>query len=305
MRTKKNKNGVRQPVTPVGVIFDALNAVFMCLLFIVMAYPFLYVISYSFSTPAKITNPLLILPKGFTLKAYTTLFADAEFFHALLISIARTVLGPLLMLIVCGMGAYSLSKKDLIFGKFFRMMIFFTMYFSAGVIPSYLLIKSLGLTRSFWVYILPSVASAYNVVLLRTYIESLPRELDEAVQIDGGNELQAYFMVIFRVCLPVNAAVVLFSAISHWNSYIDTQFYNSMSTELYTLQYYLYQSLQANVSQSLQEAVSKGSSGASSRVNTQTMKMAITVITVFPIMCLYPFISQYFVSGLLVGSVKA
>ena len=304
MKTKKNKNGVRQPVTPIGVTFDILNSLFMILLFIVMAYPFLYVISYSFSTPAKITNPLLILPQGVTLKAYVTLFSDSEFFHSLLVSVARTILGPLSMLVVCGMGAYALSKKDLVFGKFLRMMIFFTMYFSAGVIPIYLLIKSLGLTRSFWVYILPNIASAYNVVLMRTYIESLPRELDEAVQIDGGNELQAYFYVIFRVCLPVNAAVVLFSAISHWNSYIDTQFYNSMSTNLYTLQYYLFQSLQANVSQSLQEAVSKGNAGAS-RVSTQTLKMAITVITVFPIMCLYPFISRYFVSGLLVGSVKA
>ena len=304
MKTKKNKNGVRQPVTPIGVTFDICNSLFMILLFIVMAYPFLYVISYSFSTPAKIINPLLIFPQGFTLKAYVTLFSDPEFFHSLLISVARTILGPLSMLVVCGMGAFALSRKDLVFGKFFRMMIFFTMYFSAGVIPVYLLIKSLGLTRSFWVYILPNIASAYNVVLMRTYIESLPRELDEAVQIDGGNELQAYFYVIFRVCLPVNAAVVLFSAITHWNSYIDTQFYNSMSTNLYTLQYYLFQSLQANVSQSLQEAVSKGSAGAS-RVSTQTLKMAITVITVFPIMSLYPFISRYFVSGLLVGSVKA
>lgn len=298
------RNGVREPITPIGLTFDILNSIFMILLFIVMAYPFLYVISYSFSTPAKITNPLLLLPQGFTLKAYNTLFSDSEFFTSLLVSLARTIVGPLTMLMVCGMGAYALSKRDLVFGKFFRMFIFFTMYFSAGVIPVYLLIKSLGLTRSFWVYILPSMASAYNVVLLRTYIESLPHELDEAVQIDGGNELQSYFMVIFQVCLPVNAAVVLFSAISHWNSYIDTQFYNSMSTELYTLQYYLYQSLQANVSQSLQEAVSKGNQGPA-RVSTQTLKMAITVITVFPIMCLYPFISRYFVSGLLVGSVKA
>lgn len=130
------------------------------------------------------------------------------------------------MLLVCGMGAYTLGKRDLVFGKFFRMMIFFTMYFSAGVIPTYLLIKDLRLTRSFWVYILPTLANAHNVELLCTYIESLPRELDEAVQIDGGNALQAYFRVVFHGCLPVNAAVVLFSAITRWNSYIDTQFYN-------------------------------------------------------------------------------
>ena len=305
MRTKRNKNGVRQPITPVGLAFDIVNSLFMIALFVVMAYPFIYVISYSLSTPAKITNPLVLWPQGFTVKAYGTLFGDADFYTSLLVSVARTVIGPVSMMVVCGMGAYALSKKDLVFGKFLRMLIFFTMYFSAGVVPVYLLIKNLGLTRSFWVYILPGMASAYNVVLLRTYIESLPHELDEAVQIDGGNEIQAYFLVIFRVCLPVNAAVVLFSAISNWNSYIDTQFYNSMDPELYTLQYYLFQTLQANVSQSLQEAVAKGSSENGARVGTQTLKMAITVVTVFPIMCLYPFISRYFVSGLLVGSVKA
>ena len=304
MFKKKKKQGVIQPVTVAGLTFDILNSLLMIVIFVIMLYPFLYVFSYSFSLPSKITSPLLILPQGFNVKAYAMLFEDESFFQTLLVSIARTIIGPLSMLIVCGPGAYALSKRDLVFGKFFRMMIFFTMYFSAGVIPVYLLIKNLGLTRSFWVYILPSTASAYNVVLLRTYIESLPRELDEAVQIDGGNELQAYFRVIFPICLPVNAAVVLFSAITHWNSYIDTQFYNSMSPELYTLQYYLYQSVQANVSQSLQEAVAKGAS-ATSRVGTQTLKMAITVITVVPIMCLYPFISRYFVSGLLVGSVKA
>jgi len=296
-------NKIREPITVLGLSFDIVNSLFMIALFIVMVYPFLYVISYSFSLPSKITKPLLLWPQGFNVKAYETLFSDADFFRTLLVSIARTIIGPFSMLVVCGMGAYALSRRDLVFGKVFRMMIFFTMYFSAGIIPNYLLIKSLGLTRSFWVYILPSIASAYNVVLMRTYIESLPRELDEAVQIDGGNELQSYFMVIMRVCMPVNAAVLLFSAISHWNSYIDTQFYNSMSTELYTMQYYLYQTLQANVSQTLQEAVAKGASG--NRVGTQTLKMAITVVTVFPIMCLYPFISRYFVSGLLVGSVKA
>lgn len=304
MKSNNRPNKIKEELSIGGIAFDAFNTVLMIAIFVVMAYPFLYVFSYSFSTPAKITNPLLILPVGFSPKAYVTLFEDADFFRAVLVSVARTVVGPVGMLIVCGMGAYALSREDLVFGKFFRMTIFFTMYFTAGIIPTYLLIKNLNLTRSFWVYIFPMLASAYNVVLLRSYIESIPRALEEAVLIDGGNELQAYWHVIFRVCMPVNAAVLLFSAITHWNSYIDTQFYNSMSTNLYTLQYYLFQTLQANVSQSLQEAVSKGAD-MSSRVGTQTLKMAITVVTVFPIMCLYPFISKYFVSGLLVGSIKA
>ena len=162
MRKQKNHAGVDRPLTVGGVAFDAFNSLLMLAIFIIMLYPFLYVFSYSFSTPSKITNPLLLWPQGFNIKAYATLFADADFFHSVLVSVARTVLGPLGMLVVCGMGAYALSKRDLVFGKFFRMLIFFTMYFSAGVIPTYLLIKTLRLTRSFWVYILPAPTTSFS-----------------------------------------------------------------------------------------------------------------------------------------------
>lgn len=287
----------------VGITFDVFNTLLMLLVFIVMLYPFLYVINCSLSTPGAVSkNPLLLLPVKITFDSYAMAFSDPGIYKALWISISRSVLGPLGMILVSGMAAYVLSKKDLIAGKFFRVLMFFTMYFSAGIIPVYLLYSSLKITGTYWVYILPNVVQAFNIVLIKSYIESLPESLEEAVLIDGGNELIAYWAVIFQVCLPVNAAVFLFSAITHWNSFIDTQLYNAMTPALYTMQYVLYNTLASQLQQSL-EAAKAG--GAGTHVSAQSLKMAFTVITVIPVMLFYPFMQKYFVSGIIAGSIKA
>jgi putative aldouronate transport system permease protein len=286
-----------------GTIFDICNGILMVAIFVCMVYPFLYVLNYSLSTPGKITQPLLLFPQQLTLKPYEILLSDRAFYQALFISVSRAILGPVTMLFVSGMGAYALSKSNLLFGKFFRMLVFFTMYFSAGIIPVYITMQKLGLTRNYWVYILPSMVSAYNIVLIKAYLESIPSSLEEAVLIDGGNEMHAYWRVLFPVCLPVNAAVVLFSAITHWNSYIDTQLYNAMNPELHSLQYFLYTTLAAQLQQSLEDAVRQAKQSV--RINGQSLKMAITVLTVVPVMCLYPILQRYFISGIMVGSIKA
>jgi putative aldouronate transport system permease protein len=282
-------------------IFDTALHIFMILVFIVMVYPFLYVINYSISTVSQIKSPLLIIPEGIQFKSYAILFRDQSIYRALAVSIARSIIGPIVMIIVTGSAGYVISRPQLIFGKFFRMFFLFTMYMSAGIIPGYLLVKTLGLTNSFIVYILPSAVNAFFMMLIKTYIEALPPSLEEAVLIDGGTEFDAYFKVILRLCLPVNAAVILFACIGQWNSYIDTQLYNAMSPKLYTLQYVLYNTLAVQMARSLEEAQKLNRNVVSS----QSLKMAITVITIVPIMCVYPFLQRYFVSGLLVGSIKA
>jgi ABC-type glycerol-3-phosphate transport system permease component len=273
-------------------------------MFAAMVYPFLYMINYSISTPGKIRGTLLLLPTGLNLDSYIALLKDPSVFRALLISVSRSVLGPVGMMMVSGMAGYVLSKKNLVFGKFIRMFMFFTMYFSAGIIPVYLLIQSLKLTGSYWVYIFPALVSPFNIVLIKTYIESIPDSLEEAVLIDGGTDFDVYFRCIIHVCLPVNAAVILFSAIGHWNSFIDTQLYNYANPELYTIQYVLFNTLGSKVNQSLEQAKQAGLL-QQVRINAQSMKMAISVITIVPIMCVYPFLQRYFVSGLMVGSIKA
>jgi putative aldouronate transport system permease protein len=139
--------------------------------------------------------------------------------------------------------------------------------------------------------------------LIKTYIEAIPRDLEDAVLVDGGTEIDAYFRVLLPLCMPVNAAVFLFACIGHWNSYIDTQFYNAMNQNLHTLQYVLYNALAVQMNRSLEEA--KMAVTAVNMVSTQSLKMAITVITIVPVMCVYPLLRKYFVSGLLVGSIKA
>lgn len=283
------------------VLFDIFLYILMVIVFIVMVYPFIYVINSSISNMALSKNPLMLIPVGVNFQSYQILFKDASMLRALSVSVARSVVGPLLMVFVTAMGGYVISRPKLIFGKFFRMFFLFTMYVSAGIIPMYLVIKALHLTNTFWVYILPMTVSAFNMILVKTYIEGIPPDLEESVFIDGGTEFDAYYRVILPLCLPVNAAIILFSCIQQWNSFIDTQLYNAMSPELYTLQYLLYNSLAVQMQQSLEEAKDRITANT---VSTQSLKMAITVVTVIPIMCVYPFLQKYFISGILVGSVK-
>jgi len=277
----------------------------MLIVFIVSAYPFLFVINSSFSAQGAIpSNPLLLIPTRVSIDSYKVLFSDVAIYRALLVSLSRSILGPIGMMVVNGMAGYALSKKDLVAGKFLRMLMFFTMYFTAGLIPVYLLLKGLGLTGSYWVYIVPNLVAPFSIVLIKAYIESIPESLEEAVLIDGGNEFVVYWAVLFRVCLPVNTAVFLFSAIGHWNSFIDTQLYNAMQPHLYTMQYILFNTLAARV-QSLEAAQRNAQSGGIVQFTPQSLRMAITVITVVPVMFFYPILQRYFVSGIMTGSIKA
>ena len=288
--------------TVFDIFFDIFLYVLMLAVFVLMVYPFVYVINYSISSISQVKNPLLLLPEGINFESYRILFSDSSILQALLVSVARSVIGPACMLIVTAMGGYVISRPNLVFGKFFRMFFLFTMYVGAGIIPMYLVVQALHLTNSFWVYILPMTVSAFNMILVKTYIEAIPPSLEEAVLIDGGTEIDAYFRVILALCLPVNAAIVLFSCIGQWNSFIDTQLYNAMRPDLYTMQYVLYNALAVQMQQSLEEAKTRAMANT---VSSQSLKMAITVITIIPIMCVYPFLQRYFVSGMLVGSVKA
>lgn len=279
-------------------MFRVASSLIMLIVFVLMVYPFLYVICYSFSDGAKAAGSLLIVPKGFNVNSYLSLLRDSSVFRAFLISVARSACGPVLQLIVTGMAAYALSRPDLVYGKALRAIFLLPMYMSAGIIPNYIFMKAYGLTNNFFVYILPNSCSAFNLVLLRTYIESVPRSLTEAVYLDGGNDFQAYWRVIFPVCMPVNAAVLLFGIITQWNSLMDTEMYCAMETKLHTLQYVLFSTL---ASKTNIETLRSGLVG----VTGQGLKMAITVITIIPVMCVYPFLQKHFVSGIMIGSVKA
>lgn len=280
------------------VIFDGANVVLMSFIFVIMAYPFLYVLSFSLSDPTRIAPGLIVYPAGFSWDAYASVLTNATIFRAILVSVFRTVLGPTLMIFITAMAAYCLTREDLKGVKWFRKFFVYTMYVSAGLIPTFLVIKNLHLTGTFWVYILPSSVAVFNMVLIKTFIESIPRSLEESAMIDGANDFYLFWRVLFPICTPVIAAVSLFSAVGQWNAFIDTQIYNTMHPRLFTLQYVLYQAL-TTPPMDLQELEEMRI-----MVTPKGLRMAMTVMTILPILAIYPVLQKYFTQGIMVGAIK-
>ncbi len=269
---------------------------------VITLYPFLYILFYSLSTSGRVGAGLLLHPRGFTLESYRILFTNTtNISHAMLISIARSSLGPLVSLTVNSMGAFALSRKRLIGRKIFMIYVLMTMYFSSGIIPHYILMQRLHLAGTFWVYIFPAMFSTFNMILIKTYMEGIPEELEESALMDGANDYIIFFRILLPLCMPVLAAVMLFDCVHQWNAYSDTMIYNSMRTNLHTLQYVLMTFIDTTT-QSLQEAESKGE--AQALFNPVTARMALTVIVTVPILCVYPALQKYFASGILIGSIK-
>lgn len=281
-------------------VFDFIIYLVMLVVFVVSLYPFWYVVMYSFSTSGSIGSRPLLYPKGFTVDAYRLLLTVDKIPHALMISAARSVLGPALSILVTAMAAYALMNRDLVGRSFFVKLLMITMYFSSGMIPSYLLMSEIGLTGTFWVYIIPGLFGVYNMVLIKTYMESLPDGLAESAMIDGANDFVIFFRIVFPLSKPVLAAVLLFLCIGQWNSYSDTMIYNSSQTELHTLSYVLMNFIQTS-SSSVEDARQKAQLN---NINTTSLKMAMTVITTIPIMLVYPMLQKNFAKGILIGSIK-
>ncbi len=281
--------------------FDFVNTLVMAVITLLMIYPFWYIVCYSLSDMGKAGgNELLFLPHGFSLDSYVAAFKSDSIVHGFVVSIARTVAGPLLMLLVSSMAAYSLSKNELKGVRFLRRFFMFSMYISAGLLPGYMLVRSLGLTGSFWVYVIPGAANVFNIVLIRAYIESLPGSLEESAMLDGASYLTVFLRIILPLCKPVLAAVTLYACVAQWNAYMDTHLYNYRNPELYPVQYILYNFIAVNAPTKEAMAVRHGLV-----LTAHSLRMSVTVITTIPILCVYPFLQKYFASGLLVGAVKA
>ena len=281
-------------------VFDFIIYLVMLVVFVVSLYPFWYVVMYSFSTSGSVGSSLLLYPKGFNVDSYRLLMTVDKIPHALMISVARSVIGPVLSILVTAMAAYALMNRDLVGRSFFVKLLMITMYFSSGMIPSYLLMSEIGLTGTFWVYIIPGLFGVYNMVLIKTYMESLPDGLAESAMIDGANDFVIFFRIVFPLSKPVLAAVLLFLCIGQWNSYSDTMIYNSSQTELHTLSYVLMNFIQTS-SSSVEEA---RKNAQMNNINSTSLKMAMTVITTVPIMLVYPMLQKNFAKGILIGSIK-
>lgn len=302
MNTLSGKLGSLRRRSP----FPYINAACMCILMFVTLYPVLNTLAISFNDGTDaVRGGIKLWPRVFSLKSYETIFIDETIYSAFFITVSRTVVQTVLNVVLTSMLAYALSRREYVLRKFITTMFIFTMYINAGLIPNYLLINNtLGLSKSFWVYIVPTMVSCFNMIVIRTYILGLPEALVESARIDGAGDLYLFWRIIFPLCLPVLATVALFVAVGAWNSWFDTHLYNASKQKLHTLQYLLRMKL-ATTNNSANAAKSTTDALASTTLTTPiTIRAAITVVSAAPILAIYPLLQRYFVVGLSIGSVK-
>lgn len=269
-------------------------SVFACLV------PVLNVLAVSLSSNSAILSSKVFLwPVGFTLDSYKSIFADKSMVWSLCYTVIITVLYTLIGMGLTISAAYALTKKRLKGRTFFLLLIVFTMYFSGGLIPDYLLVKNLGLLDSMWSLILPGALSAFNLIILKTFFTSLPDSLEESAILDGCNDFGVLVKIILPLSTPVLATLSLFYAVAKWNSFMDALFYIT-NVKLYPLQLKLYQ-IVVN-SQTLD--VTAGEGNISQSILPESMKAACVMFATLPIILVYPRLQKYFVKGIMVGAIK-
>jgi len=286
-------------------IFDIVLIVIMTIIAVITIYPFLNVLAISFNDATdSVKGGIHILPRELTLQNYKEIFdGSSKLPTGLIISILRTVIGTVTGVLASAMVAFVISRRDFVFNKLVTILFVLTMYISGGLIPEYMLIKNVGLINNFAVYILPGLISAFNVIVIRSFIDGLPPALNESAMIDGANDFIVFTKIILPLCLPVIATVALFIAVGQWNSWFDTYLYARQNDGLTTLQYELMK-VMGNASGSAKVDPNNPLVKASS-VNPESIKMAITMVATAPILCIYPFVQKYFVTGMTLGAVKS
>ncbi|MDR3337446.1 MAG: carbohydrate ABC transporter permease [Treponema sp.] len=268
-------------------------------------YPFYFIFINSLSSPASVTNGVYLFPEEFTLKAYENLRSVPGIGSSIIISIGRAVIGSLFTTFCSSFCAYILTRRHMVAPKFFYRFFIVTMYINAGFISYYLLISALNLRNNFLVYILPYGVSAYYIILIKTFIESMPTAIWESAEIDGASIPTIYVRIIVPLAKPILACIVIFAAVFQWNAWSDDLFFmlGSKARYLHCLQFLLYKNLQTNMAAMTKGAAATGGGGGMA-VTPQTLKMAMTFVTVIPILCVYPFMQRYFTKGIMLGAVK-
>lgn len=280
-------------------ILDGFIYIFAIIILFITVYPFYYVLVLSFNEGMDATmGGIYWFARKFTLENYTQFFKDLTWLKALLITVLRTVIGTTLGVVFTTLVAYALSFKDLVGRKYYMTVVIFCMYFSGGIIPYYMVLKSIGLLDSFAVYVIPGMLSLFYITIGRTFFESIPSSLRESAKMDGASELTVFARIIAPISKPFMATLALFVGVGHWNNWYDTTFFVK-NADLRTLPYLLMVVIN--------QSTTSGDAQASLYASTTTslsIQMAAMVVAVAPIICVYPFLQKYFVTGMMVGAVK-
>lgn len=305
--TVQNKKR-RKHYTRGDVGFNILNYFIFGLFTLICVYPFYYLIINTISAnDLSASGAINFIPQKVHLQNYIQVLQLRGLPLAATVTVARTVIGTALTVLASAFLGFMFTQDNMWHRKFWYRFIVITMYFNAGLIPLFITMKTLHLTNTFWVYVLPTIVQPFNIILVKTYIESIPKSLQEAAEIDGAGILTIFAKVVLPTCTPILATVAIFSAVNQWNSFQDTLIYIT-DQKLYSLQYLLYQYI--NQASSLATMVkSSGGTGLNmAALATQqtptSIRMTVSVIVVLPILFIYPMFQKYFVKGIMIGSVK-
>ncbi len=283
------------------VAFSVFNYIFFVILCIIMVYPFWHVVMMSLSSvEATAKGGVFLWPKGFNLDTYIKVFKDPSIWSGYFTTIIVTLAGTCLGTLFTATTAYPLSKKDLPFGKIMLFLVLFTMLFSGGMIPGYLLMKNLNLIDNRLSLVLPGLISAYNVIIMKSFFQSIPESLEESAKIDGATEVTIFWKIVLPLSKATVATIALFTAVGYWNDYFSTVLYIN-TKERWALQAVLRYML-TNTNQAMQSA--GVTVAAATNVTAATIKAASVVVATVPILCVYPFVQKYFVKGVMIGGVK-
>ena len=296
----KDKNKIR--ISGSRRAFIICNYILFTLIVIVCAYPLWYVLIQSLSSQF-VSGKGLLVPYGFTFNNYKDVMKLSGILTAFKISVYRTVLGCVLTVVCCLILGYLFSKQEMPFRKFLYRSLVICMYVSGGLIPGYLTIKAVGLMNSFWVYVIPSAVSAYYVILIKTFIEQLPASVEESAMLDGAGVFTILFRIILPMSMPIIATIAVYASVGQWNSWFDNLLYEGLREDLNTLQYLLYNYL--NQAERLSQLLAEGKNLDADQILTpKGVRMTVTMITVIPVLCIYPFLQRFFVKGIMIGAVK-
>lgn len=287
-------------------VFDVINATIMVLFCVIILYPMYYCLILSFNDGFDSTyGGLTLWPRVFTIDNYAEVLKEGTVLRAFVVSVARTVVGTLASLAFNSVLSYGLVKRDLIGRRFYITVLIITMYFSGGIIPTYLLVKSVGLLNSFWAYILPGLSGFSTILLYMAFYRELPSALVESARIDGAGEYRIFLQLVLPLSAPLLATMALFAGVGQWNSWYDSYIYMTKREDLTTITTYLVRLLNAAQAQDLLRRTGKaGISGTMAGTTADSLKVATMYVAIVPIMCIYPFLQRHFVKGIMLGAVK-
>lgn len=305
----RNPNKIRMKRVASDYVLDIVSVTVIILIFVLTLYPFLNSLAISLNdSNDTMRGGITIYPREFTLRNYELIFTNQKIWSAYIVTIARTVIGTVGGVFITGMLAFAVSRVNLVGRKVYTMLCLIPMYFGGGLMPTYFLILSLGLKNNFLVYIIPALVNLWNMILMRSYFQSLPEALEESALIDGANYITIFFKIYFPLSTPIVATIALYFGVQHWNDWFTANLY--ITDELLKpMQNILLQIVnEARFAEQMSAMtgvqVDMGNIMKNKSTNVRSITMATMIITIIPVLIVYPFLQRYFVKGIMIGSVK-